>query len=144
MALPPGLFCELPPDEVHVTAGVVERRGLLDGLALDWNVLQLQQGDDAVGSLDLIFGFLGISLVLGISLGLDRSIPSRNLLLVDGLLPESCFFGLLLFHSWFFARVLLDADTINGGRTQGILAQHVWHAGVAGQHPLDGVAVAVP
>ena len=85
-ALPHSLFCELSPDEVHVTAGVVECGGLLDGLALDWDVLQLQQGDDAVGSLDLT----------------------------------------------------------NGGRTWGILGQHVPHAGVAGQHPLDRVAVAVP
>merc|ERR1712215_391554 len=55
-ALPPSLFCELLPDEVHVAAKVVECGGLLDSFALDWNKLQLEQGMDAVSSLDLLDG----------------------------------------------------------------------------------------
>ena len=55
-ALPPGLFRELSPDEVHITARVVECGGLLDGFALDWHELQLEQGLDAVSSLDLLNG----------------------------------------------------------------------------------------
>ena len=35
-------------------------------------------------------------------------------------------------------------DLLDGGRTWDILAQHVWHAIVAGHDPLDGVAIAVP
>ena len=35
-------------------------------------------------------------------------------------------------------------DLLDGGRTWDILAQHVWRAIVAGQDPLDGVAIAVP
>ena len=44
---------------------------------------------------------------LGIRLGLDGSLPSRDLLLVNSLLSESCFFGLLFFDRRFLARVLL-------------------------------------
>ena len=54
LALPPGLFCEPLPDKVHVAPRVVECGGLLDGFALDWNKLQLEQGMDTVSSFDLL------------------------------------------------------------------------------------------
>ena len=43
--------------------------------------------------------FLGF---LGISLGLGSSLPGHNLLLVNSLLPQSSFLGLLLFYRRFF------------------------------------------
>merc|ERR1711867_80372 len=55
-ALPPGLFRELLPDEVHVAARIVECGGLLDSFALDWNKLQLEKGMDEVSSLNLLNG----------------------------------------------------------------------------------------
>ena len=78
------------------------------------------------------------------SLGLDSSLPGRNLLLVNSLLPQGSFLGLLLFNGRFFVRVLLDADTIKGACTQGNLAHNVWHVGVACKDSLDRVAVAIP
>ena len=55
-ALPPSLFPELLPDEVHIAARIVECGGLFDSFALDWNELQLEQGVNAVSSLDLLDG----------------------------------------------------------------------------------------